>query len=615
MRISRERAALFIVWGLAAAACLLGVLDRPAYAFDTSVGAQLLMLVRVLCTTALVLTLVLGPGLLWRAADRRSAPSLGFLSLPGLAILILTAIGAWALGGSIDPRTACFAVFGPVLGLMLGCLIGTLDGEDLLEPAERWALLIAGCALGFAIGRALWSEGPDGELYGGGISRTLEVGNRSDSRISYIIPQLVYLHQGPYSPLSSSFFAPYNFSSRGPLAGLASSPIVLLTGTRPPATLPEYQWQPFDPTGFQAYRLAMMTFASTAFLSLWDLVRRLGGERAARLGLLLAVTTPFLVHEIWFTWPKLFAASFVMLAAICLIEFKPLRAGLLVGIGYLMHPAALVMLSGVGLLALWPLRGGQWRRPNLKAAVLLAIGVGVSLIAWRLANGSHYTQNTFTEYLVQTGAELHPSLPHWLAYRADSVANTLVPMVLPLFSANSVWINSIYGPSPFVIHFFFQYWDGVPFGVGILFFPLLVISLWRSFRRWPWPVVATVVVPFVAFTIYWGASQTGLLREGLQPWVLGLIAVVAVQQASAGFPWLRSELVRAILSLRAVELLAVALVPALATRHIVVSSEWGFNDIVALIVMAGFAALLAWQVWSESPGGAARPGAPGNRRG
>jgi hypothetical protein len=597
MSVSRERLALYVIWSLAALGCLLGVLDRPGLTVDASKGAQLLDLLRVLCTVALTLTLLFGPGLLWRGADRERLPSLGFLALPGLAIMIVAGIAVWLLGGAVDPELAFFCILGPILAFLLGCLISS-GGEDLLDPGEQWALLIVGCALGFAVGRVLWSQGPEGELYAGGISRTLEVGNRSDSRISFIIPQLVYTHQGPYSPLATSFYAPYNFSSRGPLAGLGASPIVLMSGARPPAALPEYPWQPFDGMGFQAYRLAMMTFASTAFLSLWDLVRRLGNERVARLALLLAVTTPFLVHEMWFTWPKLLDASFVLLSAICVIERKPFRAGLLLGVGYLMHPAALVMLSGVGLLALWSIRGANWRRPDIKAALLLAVGVGISLLAWRLVNGSHYTQNGFTEYLVQAGVQAHPAIGHWLAYRADSVANTLVPMMLPLFSPRSVWINSIYGPSPFVIHFFFQYWDGVPFGVGILFFPLLVISIWRAFRRWTWPIVATIVTPFVAFTIYWGASQTGMLREGLHAWVLALIAVVALQQASTGFPWLRSKVVRVILTLRTVELLAIALVPALATGSAVLGGNWGLNDVVALLAMLGFAGALAWQVWT-----------------
>ena len=80
-----------------------------------------------------------------------------------------------------------------------------------------------------------------------------------------------------------------------------------------------------------------------------------------------------------------------------------------------------------------------------------------------------------------------------------------------------------------------------------------------------------------------------------------LIAVVTVQQRYAGFPWLRLKLVRTILSLSTVEMLGMALVPALATQGVVVSADWGMTDVVALATMVGFAAILAWQVWSLKP--------------
>lgn len=614
MAIRRERAALLLLWGLAALSCLLGFAARPSFTYQTGAAAQALDLLRIVCATSLAATLLLGPGLLWRAANGGRGPSLGFLALPGLALLALGSGLAWLLADSVDPDLACFIVFGPILGLLLGGMVGA-GPEDLLEREEHFALLVVGCALGFAIARAVWSSGPDGELYGGAISRTLEVGNRSDSRISYIIPQLVQHGEGPYGELGASFFAPYNFSSRGPLAGLASTPIVLLSGGRPPAVLPEAPWLPFDPEGFMAYRLAMMTFAASAFLSLWDLVRRLGGGAAARLAVLLAATTPFLVHEVWFTWPKLLAASFVLLAGICVIERRGLRSGLLVGIGYLMHPSALLSVTGLGLLALWPLKGASWKRPRLKTAACFVLGAAVCLLAWRLVNGSHYTQDTFSEYIRMAAPNLHPSAIEWLTFRAESVVNTLVPLVLPVFYSDSVWINAVGESSPASIHFFFQYWDGLPFGAGILFFPLLLIALFRAWRLWPWPITATVIVPFVAFAVYWGASETGMLREGLQAWVLVLLGAVALQQAHAGFPWLRSKLVRVILSLRAVELGVVALGPTLLTNRILASDPFTLNDVVALLAMVGFAAALALLVWraGQPTPGDSRPGSGSSR--
>src|SRR5207237_8014547 len=132
----------------------------------------------------------------------------------------------------------------------------------------------------------------------------------------------------------------------------------------PPVTVGTQRWLPFAPQGFVGYRLAMMTMASTSFLSLWTLTKRLAGELAGRFAVLLAATTPFLVHEIWFTWPKLLAASLVLLAAVALIDRHPLLAGVLLGLGYLVHPIALLSAPILALLALWRLPHGSAGRPG-----------------------------------------------------------------------------------------------------------------------------------------------------------------------------------------------------------------------------------------------------------
>ena len=177
---------------------------------------------------------------------------------------------------------------------------------------EHRALLIVGCALGFAIARALWSLGPAGELYAGTISRTLEVGGRSDSRIPFMILQLV-ANGGPPTAKPAPPFSPYNFSSRGPLAGLASTPVVLLTGgsRRRPAEQP---WRPFDPQGFMAFRLAMM-------LRLPPRSSRSGPGAPARRqpgGAVRAAAGrhhPVPDARVWFTWPKLLGRVVVSWAA------------------------------------------------------------------------------------------------------------------------------------------------------------------------------------------------------------------------------------------------------------------------------------------------------------
>jgi hypothetical protein len=174
-------------------------------------------------------------------------------------------------------------------------------------------------------------------------------------------------------------------------------------------------------------------------------------------------------------------------------------------------------------------------------------------------------------------------------------------MLLPLAGAQDPSINVVNGSSPPVIHFFFQYWNTLPFGFAIIFLPLLVVGLWRAGRRWPWPVVATVVVPFAFFTIYWGAATSGMMREGLQAWALTLCAVIACEQAASGFGWLRSTPIRIVLALRVVEVLAMAIVPTVATRHELISAGFGLTDAVAFASMLGFGAALGALVWKAAP--------------
>lgn len=587
------------VWAAAVVACLLGVLDPPSANLTPGPGRELLDLVRVLATSALAITLLLGPGLLWRAKGR--SLRLAFLPLPGLALLALTAGLAWIAAGEVEPRLVCFLILAPVLGLMLGALLGLRPEEDLLDRDEKRVLLIVSLGLGLAIGRSLWSLGPEGELFEGSISHTIVAEGRPDSRISYFIPQLVNTGSHPYSVGSDALFAPYNFSSRGPLPGLATTPIVLMSGASPEIGAPEQPWQPFDPQGFMAFRLAMVTFSITVLLSLWELVRVLAGRRAARFAVLLGIGTPFIFADLWFTWPKLLAASFVLLGAIFLFERKPLRSGLAVGVGYLMHPSALIGLAALVPLALWPLKGADWRRPRLLPAALVVLGAGIFLVFWRLVNGDHYTQESFFEYVYMAYPNAHPPLGDWLWFRANSLADTYVPLYLPVFQGDDISINAFGGGSPAVVHFFFQPWTSFPFAFAIVFLPMLLSSLWKAFRRWTWPVTAAILIPAAAFTVYWGASRSGMLREGMQSWVLAVLAVVAVQQAAAGFPWLRSKLCRAILSLRGLEVLALAVGATVGTRGLsVVKGGFGLVDIVAIATVVACSLGIVALVWIET---------------
>jgi hypothetical protein len=194
----------------------------------------------------------------------------------------------------------------------------------------------------------------------------------------------------------------------------------------------------------------------------------------------------------------------------------------------------------------------------------------------------------------------------WVSDRLVSVGNTLVPLRLFFFSAHDQGVNTANqacfpfckGGSPEIVHFFFQPWTGVPFGLGIVFFPLLLLSLWRATRRWPWAITATVIVPFLGFAAYWGGASTGLLREGLHVWVFTLLIVVALEQQCEHFAWLRSAPLRALLALRSGEVLLLAMLPTIVTTHGLVGAGFRLTDIVAvgaMVFLTGYLGVLVWR--------------------
>jgi hypothetical protein len=592
-------------------ACLLGAVKPATEASHATLKQETLDFLRVILTTCLAVTLVMGPGITARALLGR-AIRLAFLPLFGIGLMALAGCLAWCLHGVLSTEATCFAFVGPVLGLMVGILLAA-GPEDFLTPEEQRTLALLGIPVGLAIARSLWSLGPVGELDAGLIGHNLWTEGRPDSHISFVVTEMVAHGTKPYGSEGYGLFLPYLFSSRGPVAGIASAPVVLLTGGRPVLGVPNQHWEPFDAQGFMAYRIAMIAMSATALLTMWELVRKLAGARAARLALLLGISTPFVFAELIFTWPKLLAASFILLAALWLFERRPLRAGLSVGVGFLFHPGALLGYLALGPLALWPLRGARLKRPRVRTLLLMAVGTAAVLVAWTIANHGHNTQTGFLDYVEEAGPNYHPSVSEWISFRLTSLMDTSVPLYLPIFQDHNVSINTLFGISPGVSHFFFQYWTGVPFGFSILFLPVLLASLWRFAKRWTWPFFAVVVIPFVLFWIYWGNGSSGFLREGMQAWVLAILAVLAIEQAGSRFSWLRSPAIRAILVLRGLEVFALAAGATLGTRGFNPLShdynfEYPLNDAVAFAAIVFFSALMMFAIWRETaPGSLLRP--------
>jgi hypothetical protein len=310
---------------------------------------------------------------------------------------------------------------------------------------------------------------------------------------------------------------------------------------------------------------------------------------------LIAVTAPFIVHEIYFTWPKLPSASFVLLAAYLVLRSRYLLSGVSLGVGYLCHPGVLLWFPClVALVVLSRSSESQAISPSRKIylwslrSLSVLAGVAICLLLWKRVNGKHFAQAGFSSYFFQA-RPFPPTFVNWLRSRFDSLCNTLVPLNVFIFDRSDRALNSLDGPSPPVIQFFFQYWCTLPFGSGIAFFccgliRLMYVAFWKA-RAW---LLLVFVVPYVLFTIYWGATISGLLRENLHAWFLGLMVFAVIiwkkYMAHSQSFW---QLCNWALLFRGVEILLMLLLPSIWSQHLLVNGLFAPTDVLALLAMFG----------------------------
>jgi hypothetical protein len=551
-------------------------------------------------TASAAFVALLFPGLFLRHRSHAlNRPQLAFLWIPvpgflGLAILGLI---CWIAPRSLGARH----IAQWVLGIVFVCALyhaARFPLSSYTTKLERRVLLVVLMLGALCISKAVYSVGPVGELYHGQISRTLEIGGRSDSRIPYHVVQLIAWKSRPYSGFATSLFSPWNFSSRGPLAAFAASPIVLAAPVRVPNQMPSQTWTVFDPEGFSAFRIAMIVTACGSLIAVFGVAGLFLDSDWALLAFLATATTPFVIHEIYFTWPKLEAAWFVLLAGYLIFRARYFLAGLLVGIGYLCHPLALLSmpaLLAIAFLSNMPLEG---RMPAIRKlyvwssrAAAVFLGVAIWMAIWALVNRKHYVQSGFLAYFAAADGQI-PNVRNWLLSRWNSISNTLIPLNLFLLHRTNPGMNSIEGKSPLIVQFYLQYWSTLPFGVGILYFFFLLKFLYSAFLRARAWLLLVFAVPFGCFAAYWGADSSGMLREGLHPWVLSLMIFSVVMWQRTAREHKYSEACALALLIRGVETISMLLIPAVVTQHRLVDIQFALSDAVALVTMAASAGWL-----------------------
>ncbi len=576
------------------------------------VPRQLWPLLQLTTTTCLALALLYGPGWLWLRRRPREPGDLAIAITAGPVLVAGLGLVCWLLGGLIPPvMVARVGIVALLAGI--GISAWRLRSPAPL-PAVAMTVLAAGTLLvGFAVAKANLSIGPAGELFGGTVSRTLAVGGHSDSRTSYHIVQLVAHHAGPFSAEAESYYSPWSFANRGPIGGLIAAPLVLGLGADPRADAVNQPWQPFDPHGFATYRISQIVLASLAGWAVFGAAATILPAAWALLAAAVALLSPFFVHELYFTWPKLATAAFVLAAFVLAHTRRPIAAGLTLGLGYLLHPLALFSIPFLGLWILvraWR-HETDWRRclppAQFTASVMLFV------IPWwllgRFAPLRTGSQTVFLDFFRLSNGKLESAASAWWQSRWDNFANTFVPFHLFTVDRAHESINSVYAPSDPWVQAAFLYWNTLPFAVGLPAFVLLFFAILAATRRAPGVGLITFIAPALLLIVYWGAASSGMMRHcGHVLFVSFIVLGVWSLHTHAG-DWRDRALAAffhpACFAWRGIEIALMAF----GTTFLYTRPHWagplGWNDAVSLTVAAtcltSAIILLARQVSSEKP--------------
>jgi hypothetical protein len=222
----------------------------------------------------------------------------------------------------------------------------------------------------------------------------------------------------------TSHWGPYTLASRTPLFNLTTAAVMSVAGH-----------------DFAVYQLASALTNSVVVLALALLARDFFGRHGALLALLLAPLNLWLLHNAWFTWPKMLAAYYLLLGLhfyVRSVRLRPAEPRAAAGLFLCFWASSLLgfLTHGVGATYVLPLvllAAGMalWRayRPGLAelaGVVLLAALAVVPWYGWLLANlGTKAIVSTTPMTQGDSSAKFQPAeIAAWMSSNTEA---SLVP--------------------------------------------------------------------------------------------------------------------------------------------------------------------------------------------
>ena len=503
------------------------------------------MIVTVLAAVVIV-TVIFGGGILWLhglTAGWDTRDQVAFA--PAAAVVFFAVVAGVGVLAPWDFQVT--AIVGMAVWVTGAATLGWRSRHELVTTVRARWLLVLPFVLGFLAVAAFGAvQGDPPHVVA--MPRTLLSARVSNLPPDHLFPVGVAQELQHGGELEDGRISNWDLTDRTPLAGAVTAAVLSGSGTTLPErilwTSPDARLRPQveDPYGYWVAHLVLVFLNAAVILAIGRLAWSIFGARAAFIAGLVAAMNPYVFTHVFFTWPKMLAAYFVLLHWLLVRQRRlPLVAGLLAGLAYLAHPlAGLFVLPTLVVLLVRNVRRGL-------IALAATFGIVLPWQAWTAieAHPSRlllypigYTIQNPRRFDREVSIAWHrfteAGLDHALRVRWDEIVWSLLPFnvavdfaTLPrdcnCISAATTW---------FTIHD-----RTVPGLVLFALCPFAVYGFVVWWRRAPWESVWMVLAPVAVALLFWGVAARGLGADLLQPLGAVLVAVAAGGLASSSRPW------------------------------------------------------------------------------
>lgn len=372
---------------------------------------------------------------------------------------------------------------------------------------------------------------PDGQIDPGTVFESRVSTRPPDNRLPYRSVQFIL---NGLDPVETQYFIDWAITDRTQLASAAVATVVSALGVQVPPDqlwyLPaeEIEWRAVDAHGYWAVRAAMIALNAMLPIGIAALGTVWFGRRIGELAALVGLLSVFSFVEALFTWPKTFGATCAAVAVALIGARRDVLGGVGLGLAYLVHPTALVLLP-VGVLFIAARTDRRMRSLAVvlasAALVVLPWMAWVSLVLERSSRMVLYPIGWILTTPDSLSDELGAAIRHFtgrfpfgfLADRFTSIRDSLDPVGLfqALNDRDRLRLTLFYDTTLIGML-------GVV-GVAIIGYGFGMVRRMRTLPDVRWAIGAQLGLA----TLLWGVWPRALGRELLQP----MIPVLAIALA------------------------------------------------------------------------------------